>query len=149
VLLPSATVFLLLLCNDRAVLGPWRNPTWLNVLATLIVAVLVLLSLILMATTVFPKLNVTQFALIGGGAFAAALAAFGGWILHASRSSGDVTVIDAAPSVPKMQWTMPQLTFLEPAVWSSGKKAAMLGLRAYLVVSVVLLVVKAVQLGGG
>ena len=25
VLLPSATVFLLLLCNDREVLGPWRN----------------------------------------------------------------------------------------------------------------------------
>jgi Mn2+/Fe2+ NRAMP family transporter len=149
VLLPSATVFLLLLCNDRAVLGPWRNPTWLNVLATLIVAVLVLLSLILMATTVFPKIDVTRFALIGGAAFAAALLAFGGWIFHSSRASGDVTVIDEAPSVPKMQWTMPQLTFLEPAVWSSGKKAAMLGLRAYLVVSVVLLVVKAVELGGG
>jgi len=149
VLLPSATVFLLLLCNDRAVLGPWRNPTWLNVLATLIVAVLVLLSLILMATTVFPKINVTQFALIGGAAFAAALVAFAGWIFHGSRASGDVTVIDEAPTVPKMQWTMPQLTFLEPAVWSSGKKAAMLGLRAYLVVSVVLLVVKAVELGGG
>ena len=149
VLLPSATVFLLLLCNDRAVLGPWRNPTWLNVLATLIVAVLVLLSLILMATTVFPKINVTQFALIGGAAFAAALVAFAGWIFNGSRASGDVTVIDEAPTVPKMQWTMPQLTFLEPAVWSSGKKAAMLGLRAYLVVSVVLLVVKAVELGGG
>ena len=26
VLLPSASVFLLLLCNDREVLGPWRNP---------------------------------------------------------------------------------------------------------------------------
>jgi Mn2+/Fe2+ NRAMP family transporter len=25
VLLPSATVFLLLLCNDREVLGPWVN----------------------------------------------------------------------------------------------------------------------------
>ena len=25
VLLPSATVFLLLLCNDREVLGPWSN----------------------------------------------------------------------------------------------------------------------------
>ncbi len=60
VLLPSATVFLLLLCNDRAVLGPWRNPGWLNVLATLIVSVLVLLSLILMATTVFPTLDVTS-----------------------------------------------------------------------------------------
>ena len=33
VLLPSATVFLLLLCNDRAVLGPWFNPPWLNAIA--------------------------------------------------------------------------------------------------------------------
>jgi len=148
VLLPSATVFLLLLCNDRAVLGPWRNPTWLNVLATVIVAVLVLLSLILMATTVFPSIDVTTFALIGGGAFAAALLAFGAWILYSSAGAGEVTVIDEGPAVPKMQWTMPQLTFLEPAVWSTGKKAAMLGLRAYLVVSVVLLVVKAAQLGG-
>ena len=31
VLLPSASVFLLLLCNDPEVLGPWRNPAWLNV----------------------------------------------------------------------------------------------------------------------
>ena len=30
VLLPSAVVFLLLLCNDREVLGPWTNPRWLN-----------------------------------------------------------------------------------------------------------------------
>jgi NRAMP (natural resistance-associated macrophage protein)-like metal ion transporter len=148
VLLPSATVFLLLLCNDRAVLGPWRNPGWLNVLATVIVATLVLLSLILMATTVFPKLDVTSFALIGGGVFALALLAFGAWALYTSRAGRDVTVIDEPPSVPKAQWTMPQLTFLEPAVWSSGKKAAMLGLRGYLVVSVVLLVVKAAQLGG-
>ena len=149
VLLPSATVFLLLLCNDRAVLGPWRNPGWLNVLATIIVATLVLLSLILMATTVFPKLDVTSFALIGGGVFAAALLLFGAWALRSGRTRGDVTVIDEAPSaVPKSQWTMPQLTFLEPAVWSTGKKAAMLGLRGYLVVSVVLLVVKAAQLSG-
>ena len=31
VLLPSATVFLLLLCNDKEVLGPWVNRPWLNV----------------------------------------------------------------------------------------------------------------------
>ena len=148
VLLPSATVFLLLLCNDRAVLGPWRNPTWLNVLATLIVATLVLLSLILMATTVFPTIDVTKFALIGGAAFAAALIVFGVWTAIGARAGRDVTVIDEPPSVPKAQWTMPQLTFLEPAVWSTGKKAAMLGLRGYLVVSVVLLVIKAAQLGG-
>jgi hypothetical protein len=44
--------------------------------------------------------------------------------------------------------TMPQLTFLEPAVWSPGREAAMLALRGHLVVSVVLLVVEAAQLGG-
>ena len=31
VLLPSATVFLLMLCNDKEVLGPWVNRPWLNV----------------------------------------------------------------------------------------------------------------------
>ena len=31
ILLPSASVFLLLLCNDREVLGPWMNPRWLNI----------------------------------------------------------------------------------------------------------------------
>jgi len=44
VLLPSATVFLLLLCNDKAVLGAWTNPGWLNVIASAIVGVLVALS---------------------------------------------------------------------------------------------------------
>src|ERR1035441_6546086 len=60
VLLPSATVFLLLLCNDREVLGPWVNAPWLNAVAALIVGVLVELSLILMASTMFPHLNVTH-----------------------------------------------------------------------------------------
>ena len=44
ILLPSASVFLLLLCNDREVLGPWLNPRWLNVLASFIIGVLVVLS---------------------------------------------------------------------------------------------------------
>ncbi|HEY7965663.1 MAG TPA: Nramp family divalent metal transporter [Solirubrobacteraceae bacterium] len=148
VLLPSATVFLLLLCNDRAVLGPWRNPTWLNVLATLIVGVLVLLSAILMATTVFPKVNVTEFALVGGATFVVTMLAFGAWTLRGARDGGQVTVIEDGPAVPRAQWTMPQLTFLEPAVWSRGRKVAMLAMRAYLVASVALLIVKAAQLGG-
>ena len=148
VLLPSATVFLLLLCNDPAVLGPWRNPGWLNVLASVIISVLVLLSLILMGTTVFPKINVTQFAVVGGGVLAVGLAGFGAWALRGVRGGRAVTVIEETPRVPKSQWTMPQLTFLEPAVWSRGRKGAMLAMRAYLVVSVVLLVVKAAQLGG-
>ncbi len=148
VLLPSATVFLLMLCNDRAVLGPWCNPPWLNALASVIVGVLVLLSLILMATTVFPTIDVTRFALIGGAVLAVGLVGYGLYALRGRRGARAVTVIEQASSVPKSQWTMPQLTFLEPAVWSTGRKVAMLAMRGYLVVSVGLLIVKAVQLGG-
>jgi NRAMP (natural resistance-associated macrophage protein)-like metal ion transporter len=63
VLLPSASVFLLLLCNDRAVLGPWVNRPWLNAVATLILGVLLMLSAILVVTTVFPSVNVTLLLL--------------------------------------------------------------------------------------
>ncbi|HEY6279386.1 MAG TPA: Nramp family divalent metal transporter, partial [Streptosporangiaceae bacterium] len=43
VLLPSATVFLLLLCNDRAVLGPWVNGRATNLFTSAVVAVLITL----------------------------------------------------------------------------------------------------------
>ena len=54
VLLPSATVFLLLLCNDRAVLGPWANGRAMNLLTGAIIAGLVVLSVILTASVLFP-----------------------------------------------------------------------------------------------
>ncbi|MFJ9846708.1 NRAMP family divalent metal transporter [Kitasatospora sp. NPDC101155] len=70
VLLPSATVFLVLLCNDRPVLGPWVNTTKQNVTAGVIVWVLVLLSLALTAATFFPDLTTTQLACgFAAGAF--------------------------------------------------------------------------------
>jgi Mn2+/Fe2+ NRAMP family transporter len=149
VLLPSASVFLLLLCNDREVLGPWRNPPWLNVLASVIVAVLVLLSLILMATTIFPAINVTAALLGGGIALAIGLVGFGLVTLRSRQGAGAVTVIDQTPSIPKEQWTMPPLALLARPEWSTGRKVAMLTLRGYLIASVILLIVKAIQLGGG
>ena len=93
-------MFLLLLCNDRAVLGPWRNPTWLNALACVIISVLVLLSLILMATTVFPTINVTRFALIGAGVLAAGLLGLGATLARARRAAAGVTVIGSEPADP-------------------------------------------------
>ena len=57
-LLPSATVSLLLLCNDRAVPGPWVNAPWLNAVATVILGVLLMLSGILVATTLLPSTDV-------------------------------------------------------------------------------------------
>ena len=68
VLLPSATVFLLLLCNDRAVLGPWVNGRWINLLTGVVIAVLLLLSVILTAAVVYPAITGAQIiAILGGG----------------------------------------------------------------------------------
>ncbi len=150
-LLPSASVFLLLLCNDPQVLGPWVNPRWLNLLAASIVAVLLLLSAILMATTLFPDLNVTATA----GYLAAAMlvaGALAGAALKLLTSRRGVPARTAAPAMShaqKLSWRMPQLALLTPVQWSPGTKLGMLALRGYLVVGAVLLVVKAIQLGGG
>jgi len=149
VLLPSASVFLLLLCNDREVLGPWCNPPWLNALASVIVAILVLLSLILMATTIFPSIDVTTVSLVGGAVLAAGLVIFGLFALRSRRGAEKVTVVGEGPEIPKREWTMPPLALLARPEWSTGRKVAMLTLRSYLLISVILLIVKAVQLGGG
>ncbi len=149
VLLPSASMFLLLLCNDREVLGPWRNPSWLNVLATVIVAVLVLLSMILMATTIFPRLNVTRFALIGGALMTAGLLAFGAVLARSRGRRGKSRVPEVSYRVPKEQWTMPPLALLARPPASAARKWAMLTMEGYLLLAVVLLVVKGVQLAGG
>ncbi len=63
VLLPSASVFLLILCNDREVLGPWVNRAWLNALAIVILGVLLMLSSILIVTTLFPDVDVPRLTL--------------------------------------------------------------------------------------
>ncbi|HEY6395979.1 MAG TPA: NRAMP family divalent metal transporter, partial [Solirubrobacteraceae bacterium] len=125
VLLPSASMFLLLLCNDPEVLGPWRNPPWLNVLATAIVGVLLLLSLILMATTLFPSINVTVCALVGGAVLAAGLLVFGAVALRSSRGVA-APVSRSLPRVPKEQWTMPPLALLARPKTSKARKWAML-----------------------
>jgi len=149
VLLPSASVFLLLLCNDREVLGPWVNQRWLNVLASIIIAVLLTLSGTLVVSTVFPRLNVAAIAtvlaialLVGGGG--AAL-----WLEIGQRRRGRARAAPVQMTVQERRnWRMPPLALLKPVAWSPGTKLGVLLLRGYLVVSVVLLVVKAVQLGG-
>jgi Mn2+/Fe2+ NRAMP family transporter len=145
VLLPSATVFLLLLCNDREVLGPWANPTWLNAIATVIIGVLVELSLILMASTMFPSLNVTQLFLYLSLALLATLAAAAAYAVR-NRPAARVEV-GSVSKERRSNWTMPPLALLERPVWSPGRKAGMLLLRGYLVVAAVLLVVKTFQIG--
>ncbi len=151
VLLPSATVFLLLLCNDREVLGPWVNAPWLNALAAVIVGVLVELSLVLVASTAFPHLDVARTFLYLSIALAVCLLAAGAFFLARrvpARAAVEVAAGEGESSRERRQtWTMPPLALLERPVWSPGRRAAMLLMRGYLVVAVALLIVKTVQLG--
>ena len=122
VLLPSATVFLLLLCNDREVLGPWSNAPWLNAVASVIVGVLVELSLILMASTLFPGVDVTEVFVYTSAGLLLVLAGVG---LHAIRNRPRGTVEVAKISKDRRStWTMPPLALLERPVWSPGARPA-------------------------
>ncbi|HWF80250.1 MAG TPA: NRAMP family divalent metal transporter [Streptosporangiaceae bacterium] len=155
VLLPSASVFLLLLCNDCEVLGPWTNARWLNIVAGLIVGVLLLLSGTLVVTTLFPGVSAAAVAgwLAVGLVVGSALAL--GWLklMSARRGHGPVrpprTEFEHMSTAERMRWRMPPLALLKPVAWSPGTKLGVLLLRGYLVVSVLLLIVKAVQLGSG
>ena len=68
IILPAAAIILLMLCNDREILGPWVNRPWLNAIAGVIIGVLILLSLTLTLTTLLPGLTGDQvLAFLGGG----------------------------------------------------------------------------------
>jgi Mn2+/Fe2+ NRAMP family transporter len=144
VLLPSATVFLLLLCNDKGVLGPWVNRPWLNALSTVIVSVLFVLSLILMTTTVFPNIDVPTLVVALAATLGAVLVVAGGLYWRAvagrpRRSTEDRT--------RRETWRMPPVALIERPTWSRGRTATMYLMYGYLVVAVSLLVVKAIRLG--
>jgi Mn2+/Fe2+ NRAMP family transporter len=147
ILLPLTTVFLLMLCNDREVLGPWTNPGWLKAFASVVVATLILLSLILTITTLFPSVNVTTLALSGGIATAVALLGMG--LMSLRSRPAEAAAVDARPGVPREQWTMPPAALLSRPRWSSARQAGMLALASYMVVALVMLIVKTVQLAGG
>jgi len=148
-LLPSASVFLLLLCNDREVLGPWVNPRWLNVVAVVIVGVLLVLSGILMATTLFPTIDVVTVSLyLAAVMIALATTAVIGLRWLARRTGTRPVTPRDVDDEEKLRWRMPPLALLEPVRWSAGTKLGMLALRAYLLAGAILLLIKAIQLGG-
>jgi Mn2+/Fe2+ NRAMP family transporter len=146
VLLPSASVFLLLLCNDKAVLGPWVNGKKLNALTAVIVWILVLLSIVLTASVLFPNITGVQIeaVLAGGVALGLGIALY--LVVQARRNRDQVTVNDAlAETAHRDTWRMPALSRLERPVMSRQRKVGLLALRGYLLVAFALVIVKIVE----
>jgi Mn2+/Fe2+ NRAMP family transporter len=147
VLLPSASVFLLLLCNDTEVLGPWVNGRKTNMFTSAVVAVLVALSVILTASVLFPAIPPGQIlavmACCGGAAVLAA-----GYALTRRLRAG-TSAVAPVDRAGREEWRMPPLALLSRPSMSAGRKIGMLALRLYLAVAMILVIVKIVQLAIG
>jgi Mn2+/Fe2+ NRAMP family transporter len=206
VLLPAATVFLLMLCNDRAVLGPWVNTAKTNAFTGAVIAVLITLSVVLTASVMFPGITASAIFAIMAGCAAAALVIGSFALVHARRSArtdalaeaavltevaelaedagtadavGDAdlaggvdradadlgagAVLTAAPQaaagvsadvaatdgalapVDKLSWRMPPLSELPTPVIRGARRIGLLGLRGYLAVAMIMVIVKIIE----
>jgi len=103
VLLPSATVFLLLLSNDKPVLGPWANTARVNIFTGIVIAVLVVLSIVLTASTLFASFGTTQILWTLGIGLVGALG-IGVWLAAAHPEDGGSSRMSLEE---KRAWRMP------------------------------------------
>ena len=146
VLLPSASVFLLLLCNDEEILGPWVNSFKLNAFTMFIVAVLVTLSLILTAAVLFPNISGGEIETILGLGTSAAAVGVAVYTLRTERprplSRGDLRRA-------RIAWRMPGLDAIGPIQLTPMRRVCMVVLRGYLVVAVVMVIVRVIQTAAG
>jgi Mn2+/Fe2+ NRAMP family transporter len=145
VLLPAATVFLLLLCNDRAVLGPWVNRRGTNVFTSAVVAALVTMSVVLTASVLFPGITERQILGIFLGCVAASVA-MGGWTLIRSLRAHSSVEVDRRD---RETWRMPPLNMLSKPIMSTGRKIGLTILRSYLAIAMILVVVRIIQMAVG
>jgi len=151
VLLPSATVFLLLLCNDRAVLGPWVNRRGVNIFTSAVIAILVLLSIVLTASVLFPNISSAAILTILAGGAGLSLVAGTGFALRARRHRSSTTpATDAIPATDiaaaRNSWRMPPLETLARPALSTGRRLGLTVLRGYLLIAVGMVILRVIQL---
>jgi Mn2+/Fe2+ NRAMP family transporter len=142
VLLPSASVFLLLLCNDRQVLGPWVNGRATNLFTSIVVGVLITLSIILTSAVLFPDIAAGQIFTIMQVCGGAGVLAMGYALLRRGRGGSATGRIDRSD---RQDWRMPPLDELTRPVMSTGRKIGMGALRLYLAIAMILVVIKIAQ----
>ncbi|MGH3593829.1 MAG: divalent metal cation transporter, partial [Pseudonocardiaceae bacterium] len=175
VLLPATSVFLVLLCNDRAVLGPWVNRTGHNIAVGVVVWVLLLLSFVSGASTLFPELSATTLEIgLGVGAGIGIIAGVLVRIFHRSARAPDPDPDTPAGLDPtlnrdfdqrsgalgraertalrdqdRLAWRTPALATLARPRLSPLRRAGLITLRAYLIIAAALIILKVAQVAFG
>ena len=147
VLLPSATLFLLLLCNDREVLGPWVNGPAMNLFTSAVIAVLVILSLVLTTAVLFPHIGATAIIRILIGGAVVAVGAGCAYLIYRRlhRGVSNVTVERSE----RLNWRMPPLALLAPPKLSLETRIGLSVLWVYLLIAMVMVIVRVVQMALG
>ncbi len=147
VLLPSASIYLLLLCNDREVLGPWVNGNKTNAFTGTVVAVLVALSVILTASVLFPTISARQILDIMIACGAAGVLVAGFVLSRRLRAVG--VAADPVDRSGRENWRMPPLHLLQRPAMATSRKLGIGALRVYLAIATILVIVKIVELAIG
>ena len=168
VLLPSATVFLLLLCNDRQLLGPWVNGRLANTTTTVVITILVMLSVILTTAVAFPQITAAQIIAIL--TTLSAVAVLCGAVMgvrrlvrrrpaldgdptpepHATadRATADRATADRA-TADRATWRTPVLAMLTRPTMTTTRRLGLGTLGGYMLVASALVVVRVIQLALG
>ncbi|MCU1455357.1 MAG: Mn2+/Fe2+ transporter [Acidimicrobiales bacterium] len=145
-LLPSALLFLLLLCNDREVLGPWCNARWQNALTTGIVGALCVTSLVLVVRTLVVTTAVAQLVGAMFGAYALVLVVAGAVTMSRRRrrvaAGGHADVLHGIRYLDRATWRMAPLDQLAPRVMTRSHTIGLCAVRGYLLVAVGLVTLK-------
>lgn len=139
-------MFLLLLCNDKDVLGPWVNSRLVNYFADAVVAVPVMMSIILTASILFSEMtDVSILWIIVTGMIAAILLVIGVKRYEQSRRISKVAEKRFDKTL-RDTWRMPPVSKLPAAHFSLLNRLWMIVLRGYLVVATGILIFKMIQL---
>jgi len=142
ILLPSALGFLVLLCNDRELLGPWRNSPWLNALSTLIVGLLLQLSLVLTVGTIWPTVNILVVTVVTGIPVLVVTGVVGG----VQRARAGRWRADPEELARRADWVTPPGVLERRLPRSIGRSAVLGVMRVYLLVAMALMVVSFLRL---
>ena len=132
-----------MLCNDRAVLGPWVNRRGTNVFTSAVISVLVALSTVLTTSVLFPDISST--AIVAILAVGAGLGMLGAALLAGYRRYRGVAP-EPVDRAGRAQWRMPPLALLGRPGLSTGRRVGLAVLRTYLLIASVLVVVRVAQL---
>jgi hypothetical protein len=120
----------------------------MNIFTSAIIAILVILSLILTASVLYPNIGARPIiAILEAGALLSAL--IGGGVLyyrHRHRHSVPPTRFD--PSA-RLAWRMPPLALLAAPRLSLGSRIGLTTLRSYLLIAMLMVVFRVYQLATG